>query len=253
MPAVLSRLGSKSFSTMMGKKNLGGNRLFAIGDIHGCPDELATMIKAIEPVRGDTVVFVGDYVDRGPSARDVIEQLLELSRGGAETVFLKGNHEDMMLSFLGFPGHYGESFLFNGGAQTLDSYGVTQNTVATSIEYLPPPHLDFLRALATSYHRPPYLFVHAGILPTRPLEEQTVEDMLWIRQEFIFNAHEIDATVVFGHTPMRTVLIDLPYKLGIDTGLVYGGKLTCLEFTEGVVYQVGRGSRQVKTQQIELR
>jgi serine/threonine protein phosphatase 1 len=237
---------------VLGKKNRAANRLFAIGDIHGCADELGAMIKAIAPRRGDTVVFVGDYVDRGPSARDVIEQMVELGRGPAETVFLKGNHEDMMLSFLGFPGHYGESFLFNGGAQTLDSYGIGEDTVARTIEYLPPAHVDFLHGLATSYHRPPYLFVHAGILPTRQLEEQSVEDMLWIRQEFIFNAHEIGATVVFGHTPMRAVMIDLPYKLGIDTGLVYGGKLTCLEFTEGISYQVARGSKQVKAQSITL-
>ena len=78
-------------------------------------------------------------------------------------------------------------------------------------------------------------------MPARQLEEQQTEDLLWIRQEFIFNPHRIGATVVFGHTPMRGVMIDLPYKLGIDTGLVYGGKLTCVEFNEGVLYQVSRG------------
>ena len=99
-------------------------RLFAIGDIHGCPDELAVMLKAIKPTKDDTVVFVGDYVDRGPSARDAVEIVIELQKGPAEVVTLKGNHEDMLLSFLGFPGHYGESFLFNGGAATMDSYGI---------------------------------------------------------------------------------------------------------------------------------
>jgi serine/threonine protein phosphatase 1 len=89
-------------------------------------------------------------------------------------------------------------------------------------------------------------------MPTRQLEEQSVEDMLWIRQEFIFQPHHLDATVIFGHTPMREVLEDLPYKLGIDTGLVYGGKLTCIEFTEGVVYQVGRGSRRAKSKAIKV-
>src|SRR5271170_5524307 len=103
-------------------KSLG--RLFAIGDIHGCPDELAVLLHKIAPRAGDAVVFVGDYVDRGPSARDVVEQLLEFERSPAEVIFLKGNHEDMMLSFLGLPGHYGDSFLFNGGAATLDSYSV---------------------------------------------------------------------------------------------------------------------------------
>jgi serine/threonine protein phosphatase 1 len=228
-----------------------GGRLFAIGDIHGCVDELTAMLSAIAPVRGDTVVFVGDYIDRGPAARDVIEVLLEFRRGPAEYVFLKGNHEDMMLSFLGLPGHYGESFLFNGGAPTLESYGVPDD--AHPLERIPAEHVDFLKTLATSYLHPPYLFVHAGISPLRQLEEQSVEDMLWIRQEFIFNPHQLGATVVFGHTPMRAVMVDLPYKLGIDTGLVYGGKLTCVEFNEGVLYQVARGSRQVKTQSVATR
>jgi serine/threonine protein phosphatase 1 len=226
-------------------------RLFAIGDIHGCVDELSAMLSTIAPARGDTLVFVGDYIDRGPAARDVIEVLLELSRGTAEYVFLKGNHEDMMLSFLGLPGHYGESFLFNGGAPTLESYGVPEGALA--LDWIPPEHVDFLKTLATSYLHPPYLFVHAGVAPLRQLEEQSVEDMLWIRQEFIFNPHQLAATVVFGHTPMRAVMVDLPYKLGIDTGLVYGGKLTCLEFNEGVLYQVARGSRHVKSQSLATR
>jgi serine/threonine protein phosphatase 1 len=228
-------------------------RLFAIGDIHGCVDELTAVLTAIAPARGDTVVFVGDYIDRGPAACEVVNLLLELRQGHADYVFLKGNHEDMMLSFLGLPGHYGESFLLNGGAPTLESYGVSEAAAINAIERIPPGHIDFLRTLATSYLHPPYLFVHAGISPLRQLEEQSVEDMLWIRQEFIFNPHQLDATVVFGHTPMRAVMVDLPYKLGIDTGLVYGGKLTCIEFNEGVLYQVGRGSRQVKAKAVATR
>src|SRR5260370_20129379 len=113
-------------------------RLFAIGDIHGCPDELDAILKSIAPVAGDTVVFVGDYVDRGPSARDVIELALDLERTGhAECVFLKGNHEDMMMSYLGMPGNYGESFLFNGGISTLHSYLVREEQPDKALE--PPP------------------------------------------------------------------------------------------------------------------
>ncbi len=237
----------------MAKLHKTNGRLFAIGDIHGCPDELATMLRRIAPHKGDTVVFVGDYVDRGPSARDVVEQLLEFERGPAEVVFLKGNHEDMMLSFLGLPGHYGDSFLFNGGAATLDSYGLSESNLASAIDYLPEPHLRFFRKLSTSYLAPPYLFVHAGVVPTRQLDEQNVEDLLWIRQEFIFSSHVLGETVVFGHTPMRGVMLDLPSKIGIDTGLVYGGWLTCIEFNEGVVHQVARGSRTVKSQSVRLR
>ncbi len=238
---------------MTHRKHNGTGRLFAIGDIHGCPDELEAMLQAIAPGAGDTVVFVGDYVDRGPSARAVIDLALALEKTHAEVVFLKGNHEDMMLSFLGLPGNYGESFLFNGGVATLESYGLKEDDLAEARERIPEPHLDFFKSLAVSYLRPPYLFVHAGILPTRQLEDQQSEDMLWIRQEFILHPHQIDATVVFGHTPMRGVMVDLPYKLGIDTGLVYGGKLTCVEFTEGVLYQVQRGSRRVQSRSIPLK
>jgi len=226
-------------------KNHNG-RLFAIGDIHGCPDELAAIIKVIAPREGDTVIFVGDYVDRGPSVRDVIEIVLDLRKGPAEVVCLKGNHEDMMLSFLGMKGNYGDSFLFNGGAATLDSYGVGEGEIEFARHRLPDSHINFLVGLSLSYLRPPYLFVHAGVMPSRQLEEQTAEDMLWIRQEFLYNAHQIGATVVFGHTPMRGVMFDLPYKLGIDTGLVYGGKLTCVELNHGAIYQVERRSRQVR-------
>jgi serine/threonine protein phosphatase 1 len=234
-------------------KHKPSGRLFAIGDVHGCADELAAMLKAIAPAAGDTVVFVGDYVDRGPASRDVIELALDLEKGHAETVFLKGNHEDMMLSFLGLPGRYGESFLFNGGIATMESYGLGEEDVARAIHHIPKHHLDFYQRLAVNYYRPPYLFVHAGISPMLQLEEQQTEDMLWIRQEFIFNPHKLDATVVFGHTPMRGVMIDLPYKLGIDTGLVYGGKLTCVEFHEGTLYQVDRNSHHVKSRAIPLR
>src|ERR1700688_100753 len=134
----------------MAKKRKSDGRLFAIGDIHGCPDELAALLRRIAPRQDDTVVFVGDYVDRGPSVRDVVEQLLEFERGPAEVVFLKGNHEDMMLSFLGLPGHYGDSFLFNGGAATLDSYGVNEGNLESAGEHLPEAHLKFFRGLSTS-------------------------------------------------------------------------------------------------------
>src|SRR5271169_5978367 len=126
------------------RKSKTEGRLFAIGDIHGCPDELSAILKAIAPAAGDTVVFVGDYVDRGPSARDVIELAMDLERGPAECVFLKGNHEDMMMSFLGMPGSYGESFLFNGGIATLDSYGVHEEDLEDAFERLPDDHIGFM-------------------------------------------------------------------------------------------------------------
>ena len=170
-------------------------------------------------------------------------------------MFLKGNHEDMMLAFLGLPGHYGESFLYNGGFATLQSYAIDEIDVSTrppTTRSRPaaPQHLDFLQNLETSYLRAPYLFVHAGVHPLRELEDQDAEDMLWIRQEFIANPHELGHTVIFGHTPMRDVLVRLPYKIGLDTGLVYGGKLSCVEFTESRCFQVSRGSDKVTSRHL---
>ena len=167
-------------------------------------------------------------------------------------MFLKGNHEDMMLSFLGLPGHYGESFLFNGGVATLDSYGIGEPDLDRAIERIPPRHLEFFRNLAVSYLRPPYLFVHAGVMPAAPARRagsrRPALDSPGIHLQ---PARVLGHTVLFGHTPMREVMVDLPYKIGIDTGLVYGGKLSCLELTEGTLYQVARGTRQVRASRFE--
>jgi serine/threonine protein phosphatase 1 len=227
-------------------------RVFAIGDIHGCPDELSAILRYIDANSADTVIFMGDYVDRGPSARDVVELLIEFKQQHPGTVFLKGNHEDMMLAFLRMKGNYGESFLFNGGFATMASYDITDDAdLDEARERMPSSHLEFVQNLETSYLRPPFLFVHAGVHPARSLEEQETEDLLWIRQDFILNPHTLGHTVIFGHTPMRDVLVDMPYKIGLDTGLVYGGKLSCLEFTEGRCFQVNRGSKKVSSYRIK--
>lgn len=222
-------------------------RLFAVGDIHGCVDELCAVLDAIEPAASDTVVFIGDYLDRGPSPRKVIERLIELrDSGGARCVFLKGNHEDMFLAWLGEPGRHGDAFLLNGGRITLESYGLAPSVRREEARHrLPPSHLEFLRGLAVFDRRPPFLFVHAGISPLRTLEEQDEEDLLWIREEFIRNRHRLGETVVFGHTPHREVVWHLPWKIGIDTGCVYGNKLTCIELTDAILFEVKKGSGRV--------
>jgi Calcineurin-like phosphoesterase len=219
-------------------------RLLAVGDIHGCVDELAALLRAIAPGDGDTVVFLGDYVDRGPSPRGVIDLLIELRDSGrCETVFLRGNHEDMFLAYLGEEGSHGEAFLFNGGRDTLASYGFAPPLRgAQALERLPESHVAFLRALKLWYLYEPFLFVHAGISPLRALEDQKKEDLLWIREEFTRNRHRLPQTVVFGHTPQREVLWHLPFKIGLDTGCVYGNKLSCLDFTARSLVQVERES-----------
>ncbi len=230
-----------------------GGRLFAVGDLHGCPAELAALLKTIAPGRGDTIVFIGDYVDRGFSSKEVVEQLLELERGPACAVFLKGNHEDMLLSFLGLPGKFGEWYLLNGGLMTAESYGAKSGRREELLARMPPLHLDFFKRLRSYYQAPPYLFVHAGVAPGVPLEHQSEETLLWVREQFLAQPHGLGATVVFGHTPQREVALDLPERVGIDTGLVFGGKLSCIEFTEGMLYQVPRGRVRVQAAPIALR
>jgi serine/threonine protein phosphatase 1 len=229
-----------------------GGRLVAVGDVHGCVDELSTMLDAIAPAADDTIVFLGDYVDRGPSSRDVIDRLIELRDSGTcGTVFLRGNHEDMFLAFLGEEGRHGDVFLFNGGRMTLASYGLAAYSRGEEARAkLPESHLAFLRGLELHHLADPFLFVHAGISPLRSLEDQREEDLLWIREEFLRNRHRLPHTVVFGHTPQREVFWHLPFKIGLDTGCVYGNKLSSLDFTSGTLLQVERASRKVRRQDV---
>ena len=232
------------------------SRFFIIGDIHACPRELEAMLEALALKPKDHVVFLGDYVDRGPGAREVIELLLGLQADAVcGLTFLKGNHEDMFLSYLGYEGLYGEAFLMNGGVQTLESYGCDPHQPDFEkerlLESLPSKHLQFLRSLELSFPDDEVFCVHAGIDPLQSLEAQRPENLLWIRQEFINNPHLLPYTVVYGHTPQREVRFDLPYKVGIDTGLVYGGRLSCLEWTEKTLFQIGRGSVKVRTLDVQ--
>jgi serine/threonine protein phosphatase 1 len=228
------------------------NHLYVVGDIHGCVDELDTLLRALPLDRGDTIVFVGDYIDRGPASAGVVGRLLELRRDGRfRTVCLKGNHEDMFLDFMGYPGNNGAVFLYNGGAETLLSYGLPAVTpgpdVATA---LPADHLEFFRGLETTFISEPYLVAHAGINPGRSFNEQREEDLLWIRDRFIARPHPLPYTVVFGHTPQQDVLLDLPYKIGLDTGCVYGNKLSCIELAERRLFQVKKNQRRVQTRNL---
>ncbi len=231
-------------------------RLFAIGDIHGCVDELSALLEALPLSAHDTVVFVGDYIDRGPDSRGVIGTLLAWrAKTSAQAVFLKGNHEDMALAFLGRPGHWGEAWFRNGGVAALRSYGIHPDQPAAAIAArLPDEHLAFLDGLETS-HRwgDEYLLVHAGIRPGIPLAGQRIEDLLWIREEFLDETHDLGTTVVFGHTPHRGVLVDLPYKIGIDTGCVYGGALTCIALPDGELFQIRRGDGTVRRDSLTAR
>ncbi len=228
-------------------------KTYVIGDIHGCLYELSCLIESLPLEPLDRLIFLGDYLDRGPDPKGVVSYLIEWQQSGdQEVIFLKGNHEDMFLSYLGLPGQYGEMLLFNGGWTTLASYGVVERDRSHEeiVSLIPPNHLEFFMGLKTFYLMEPFLFVHAGIHPLKPLAQQSAEELLWIRTEFIFSRHFLPYTVIFGHTPQNEVLFDLPYKIGLDTGLVYGNELSCLEVHEKVLYQIKRGMRNVERRSV---
>jgi serine/threonine protein phosphatase 1 len=220
-------------------------RIFVVGDIHGCVDELDRLLDAITPGGADTVCFLGDYVDRGPSPKGVIARVLRLRSEGPSCVFLKGNHEDMFLDFLGHGGNYGDAFLWNGGEVTLESYGVEYLTGRAAAERLPADHLQFLLELQKQQRFGEFLCVHAGLRPTRALEDQDDEDLFWIREEFIDRPHPFPFTILYGHTPQREIRLHLPYKIGLDTGAVYGNLLSCLELGSKELVQVRTGTAEV--------
>ena len=208
------------------------------------------------PLRpGDEIVFLGDYIDRGPDSSGVVSFLIELKNSLKENklVFLKGNHEDMLLSYLDLSGRHGKMFLLNGGRATVQSYGVlADNPSPDQLQAATPPaHLAFYQALENYYLTGSYLCVHAGIHPDKSLREQSDEDLLWIRDLFLRSSHTLPYTILFGHTPQTSVLYHLPYKIGLDTGLVYGNMLTCLETDEKVLYQIGRGKKRVSKTSVQ--
>jgi serine/threonine protein phosphatase 1 len=210
-------------------------KILAIGDVHGCNRRLRQLLDRIEiDPHVDTLVFVGDYLDRGPDARGTIDTLLEIKATHPNTICLRGNHEAMFLNYYR-EGRGEELFLYNSGMNTLDSYGITLAEVRRGSGF-PESHLRFLSALPLVYETEEYFFVHAGVRPGIPLAEQTPEDLLWIRHEFIESGEDFGRTVVFGHTPLPEPLIETN-KIGIDTGAVYGGRLTCIELPSRKIYQ----------------
>lgn len=214
-----------------------GKRIYAIGDIHGRADLLSAMLDAITEDCGDIskaqLIFLGDYVDRGEDSRGVIDQLIKLSQSKTDTVFLKGNHEASMLDFLKDPEDL-PHWLNWGGLETAESYGVDtalpNELLANELrKNMPAEHLKFLKSLSLNHQEGDYLFVHAGIRPGAPLEEQTEEDMLWIRSRF-HNApvsDRPDFVVVHGHTPEEKPQ-DAGWRINVDTGACYGGPLTAV-------------------------
>ena len=185
------------------------NRLIAIGDIHGEVEKLNSLIDRLDLQKQDKVIFLGDYIDRGMHSKEVIERILNLSKE-IECVFLKGNHEDMLLKTKITQSQDDiEHWLLSGGISTYDNYGDYPAIFNT--------HGKFLDSLKLYHIEQNYMFVHAGINPKKELSEQTKDDLLWIREEFLDNSHNLPYKIIFGHTPFIEPLI-LNDKIGIDTG-----------------------------------
>lgn len=212
------------------------DRIFAVGDIHGCLDKLRDMISLLDIDRNrDTLVFIGDYIDRGPDSKGVLDFILELKRDLKNVICLRGNHEEMFLDFY-LEQKNGMLFLMNGGRDTLASYGMKKTADGMEVN-LPEEHLQFLKELPFYVEFEDFLFVHAGLRPGIPLKQQNHRDLLWIRQEFFLSDADFHKVVVFGHTPFSKPFL-MENKIGIDTGAVYGGRLTCIELPERQIYQV---------------
>jgi len=211
-------------------------KIFAIGDIHGCISQLDKLLAQLDIDAGeDTLLFIGDYIDRGPDPKGVIDYIIDIRKNVRNVVCLSGNHEDMFLNYC-LDGRDEDLYMSNGGMRTLASYGFMREGTEELI--LPDSHREFFTTLRTYYETDDYIFVHAGLRPGVPLDRQDREDLLWIRFEFISSPYDFGKTVVYGHTPvsLNKPLID-KNKIGIDTGAVFGGRLTCIELPEMKIYQ----------------
>lgn len=223
-----------------------GTRVYAVGDVHGHSDLLAELLEHIQADRREAtgtcvLVFLGDYVDRGPDSRAVIERLTR-PMPGFQTHFLRGNHDQVLLDFLGDPGQY-RAWSDYGANETLLSYAVAPPRSDSDEELadlrdrflraLPAHHLAFFKATRFFVQIGDYYFVHAGTRPGIPLERQIPEDQMWIRNDFLHNSADLGVTVVHGHTPAERPFRS-SRRIGVDTGAYMSGHLTAavLEGTE---------------------
>lgn len=216
-----------------------GLRLYAIGDIHGCLEQLEALFASIDsdlaanPVQDHEIITLGDYVDRGPDSRGVIEFLARQHQSRPLTC-LRGNHDQRMLEFMDIPEEIGEAFLFFGGRELLESYGLdpsaSHGISALAREFrraVARNHVEFVDNLELSASRGDYFFCHAGIRPGVPLDAQQPNDLLWIREEFLIHQHPHPKVIIHGHTPRDTVDIQ-PNRINVDTCCFQSGVLSCV-------------------------
>lgn len=214
------------------------DRVFAIGDVHGCADELRALIQQLPLDRDSSVVFLGDYIDRGPDSRGVVETILELEQY-CRVICLLGNHELMLREYLdGSDPRRVARFIYNGGSATLASYADHDGVVVMSDE-----HKAFYERLPYHYVDGEHLFVHAGI-PTSP-EELDVdihgEEMVWMRRRAFMPEPNYSKIIVHGHSAVHEVDIQ-PRRINLDTACVYGRRLTALDVHTHEMWNVERST-----------
>ncbi|MCE6074187.1 metallophosphoesterase family protein [Agrobacterium vitis] len=221
--------------------------IYAVGDVHGCYAELleaeCRILNDASAIDGPKlIVMLGDYVDRGPSSRRVIDHLMAPLAPGFERVSLCGNHDDVFCHFLDDPSA-GRRWLDFGAAATLYSYGIdiehalhqagSFKGLSTELaRAIPESHYAWLKSLPVMLKVGQFLFVHAGLKPGIALESQADEDLMWIREPFLGRGPELPYTVVHGHTPTDTVTFG-KNRIGIDTGAYASGRLAVLRIAEG--------------------
>ncbi len=208
-------------------------KIFAVGDIHGLYGKLKDLIEMLPLENKDLLIFLGDYIDRGFENKKVIDFLIDLKKKREEgtTIFLKGNHEKMFLDYI--DGKNIELFFYNGGRETVKSYSERGDF------FVPEEHLNFFKNLLPYYETESYIFVHAGLKPGISIENQSEDDMCWIRGDFIFSEYNFGKKVIFGHTPSKTFMPYFDkYKVGIDTGAIYGGFLSAIMLPEEKIFSV---------------
>ncbi|RJR40756.1 MAG: serine/threonine protein phosphatase [Desulfobacteraceae bacterium] len=204
-------------------------RTYIFGDIHGCLEVLIRLLEKIDwDPDMDRLIFLGDYIDRGQDSKGVIDYLLGLSETARNVDYLLGNHEAGFLDFLS--GVDTRTFLANGGGSTLYSYGFKYGTGKGTdwAGRIPREHFQFLKGLKPWVELEEFYVVHAGLRPGIAIKDQIREDLVWIRDPFILSDYDFGKRVIFGHTPYSEPLI-MDNKIGLDTGAVYGNRLTCLE------------------------
>ena len=218
-----------------------GVRVYAIGDIHGRADLLGDLFARIDadrasfPLEKTIHVFLGDYVDRGPHSRLVLDLLIERGRT-YPSVYLKGNHESFVVEFMENPAVLTNWRLF-GGLDTILSYDLApslspddQECIELASNFnqaLPEIHRRFLKGLALSFSCGDFYFVHAGVRPGVALSQQREEDLLWIREDFLLHEEAYEKLIIHGHTPVIEPDVR-PNRINIDTGAYATGRLTCM-------------------------